>query len=136
DLFSHTRCQDALFLAEDRAGDLPVSILDNIEILNARLKGITPIWVLVPNKSTIYLYPKKQFWALAEKHINSPNLLRIFRKAIENKTIDLYPANNTHVSTEGYLLLGDAIYQSMQKQSATVQVQYKTDIIKHIDKIP
>ncbi|MDX8380224.1 MAG: hypothetical protein R8K48_09360 [Gallionella sp.] len=114
DLFSHTRCQDALFLAEDRADDLPANILDNIDILNARLKGITPIWVLVPNKSTIYLYPKKQFWALAEKRINSPNLLRIFRKAIENKTIDLYPANNTHVSTEGYLIMGNAIYQRMQ----------------------
>lgn len=113
-LFSHTRCQDALFLAEDRADDLPASVLDNIDILNARLKGITPIWVLVPNKSTIYLYPNKQFWKLAEKRINSPDLLKAFRLAIEDKTIDLYPANNTHVSTNGYLLLGDAIYQSMQ----------------------
>lgn len=113
-LFSHARCNDALFLAEDRAEDIPMIALDNVEKLNARLHGITPIWAFVPNKSTAYLYPDKQFWNEAERRFHAPNILRSFRQAITNQTVDLYPANNTHVSTTGYLLLGEAIFQGMQ----------------------
>lgn len=113
-LFSHTKCRDALFLGADRKDDLPDSTLDNIEKLNARLTGITPIWVFVPNKSTTYLYPDKQFWNKAEKRFNAPNILKAFRQAVSGGTVDLYPANNTHVSTTGYLLLGQTIYDSLR----------------------
>lgn len=116
ELFSHARCNDALFLAKDKAGDLPQTTLDNIEKLNARLPGIVSTWVIVPNKSTAYLYPDKQFWNEAERRFHSPNLLRLFRQAIAAKTVDLYPANNTHVSTTGYLVMGQAIYREMQLQ--------------------
>lgn len=114
-LFSHANCEDNLFLAVDRAEDLPDNTLDNIEKLNARLSGITPIWVFVPNKSTAYLYPDKQFWNKSEQRLHAPNILQTFRQAIDDETVDLYPANNTHVSTTGYLLLGNAIYKSMQQ---------------------
>jgi len=69
----------------------------------------------VPNKSTAYLYPNKQFWNKAEQRFHTPNLLRMTQQAIEKKTVDLYPANNTHFSTTGYLLMGGAIYQTMQQ---------------------
>lgn len=115
ELFSHAHCSDALFLTEDRSEDLPMSALDNIEKLNARLPGVTPIWVFVPNKSTAYLYPDKQFWDRAEQRFRAPNILRKFRQAIAAKTVDLYPANNTHVSTTGYLLLGEAVYQRLRQ---------------------
>lgn len=117
-LFSHASCNDTLFLAEDRAEDLPASTLDNVETLNARMPGITPIWVFVPNKSTAYLYPDKQFWNEAERRFHAPNILRTFRQAIAAETVDLYPANNTHVSTTGYLLLGEAIYRNLQQTQA------------------
>ncbi|MDD4929059.1 MAG: hypothetical protein PHP85_07275 [Gallionella sp.] len=113
-LFSHARCDDALFLSADRPDDLPTSTLDNIGKLNTRMHGITPVWVFVPNKSTVYLYPEKQFWNKAEQRFLAPNILKTFRQAIDAGTVDLYPANNTHVSTTGYLILGNAIYQSMQ----------------------
>lgn len=115
DLFSHTRCNDALFLAQDKAEDVDVDILKDIEVLNTRLSGITPIWVFVPNKSTAYLYPEKQFWNKAEQRLHAPNLLRMTQQAIRAKTIDLYPANNTHFSTTGYLLMGKEILNTMQK---------------------
>ena len=113
-LFSHTRCNDALFLGGDKAEEIVASALKNIEILNSRMAGITPIWAFVPNKSTAYLYPNKQFWNQAEQLVHAPNLLRMTQQAIQAKTIDLYPANNTHFSTSGYLLMGEAIYQEMQ----------------------
>jgi hypothetical protein len=32
--------------------------------------------------------------------------------------MDLYLANNTHVSTTGYLLLGEEIYRNIQRKQA------------------
>jgi len=40
--------------------------------INARLTGITPIWVIVPNKSTAYLYPDKRFWDKTERELGAP----------------------------------------------------------------
>lgn len=115
ELFSHTRCEDALFLAEDKAGDIDASALENVEKLNARLSGITPIWVFVPNKSTAYLYPVKPFWNEAERRLRAPNLLRMTQQALQEKTVDLYPANNTHFLTTGYLLMGEEIFNAIQQ---------------------
>lgn len=114
ELFSHARCDDALFLAYDKPGDVDTSALENIEKLNARLSGITPVWVFVPNKSTTYLYPDKQFWNETERRFRAPNLLRMTQQAIQSRTVDLYPANNTHFSTTGYLLMGEEIFKAMQ----------------------
>lgn len=112
-LFSHQRCKDVLFLGEDRAEDLGDETLEGMAGINARLAGITPIWAIVPNKSTAYLYPDKHFWDKAESRFGAPNVLREVRQAIRQKTIDLYPANNTHFSTTGYLLLGDAVHRRL-----------------------
>ncbi len=115
ELFSHANCDDALFLTWDKAAEVEGNALDNIGKLGARLGGITPIWVFVPNKSTAYLYPNKQFWNEAERRFHAPNLLRMTQQAIQEKTIDLYPANNTHFSTEGYLLMGEEILKAIQQ---------------------
>lgn len=114
ELFSHARCNDALFLAYDKPGEVDANALENIERLNARIRGITPTWVIVPNKSTAYLYPDKQFWNEAERRFRAPNLLRMTQQAIQSRTVDLYPANNTHFSTTGYLLMGEEIFKAMQ----------------------
>jgi hypothetical protein len=114
ELFSHPRCNDTLFLADDHVDDFEENTLDKIQVINERLKGLKPIWVVVPNKSTAYLHPDKQFWNKAEERFHAPNVLKVLRQKIADKTIDLYPANETHLSTAGYLILGDAIYQSLQ----------------------
>ncbi|WP_283742673.1 hypothetical protein [Sideroxydans sp. CL21] len=113
-LFSHARCNDALFLSYDKPEEIDAGALENIEKLNTRLVGITPIWVFVPNKSTAYLYPDKQFWNEAELRFHAPNLLRMTQLAIQAKTVDLYLGNNTHFSTTGYLLMGEEIFKAMQ----------------------
>jgi len=115
ELFSHTRCNDALFLSYDKPEEIDAKALENIDRLKPRLNGITPIWVFVPNKSTAYLYPDKQFWNKAEQRFHAPNLLRLTQQAIQAKTVDLYLANNTHFSTTGYLLMGEEIFKAMQQ---------------------
>lgn len=115
ELFSHARCNDALFFTRDLAEDVPSSAVENIVKLNARLYGVAPIWAFVPNKSTTYLYHDKKFWDEAGRRIHAPNLLSMTQQAIDKRVIDLYPANNSHFSTAGYLLMGEAIFKAMQK---------------------
>lgn len=115
ELFSHARCSDALFLASDNRQDLGADVIDNMQILDKRMAGLNPLWVVVPNKTTAYLHPDEQFWNEADSRINSVNLLKNVREAIEAKTMDVYPANNQHFSTATYLLMGKAIYQGMQQ---------------------
>lgn len=112
-LFSHRQCQDALFLNEDREEDLPDEVITNIRTLNRRLGEYLPVWVFVPNKSTAYLYPNKSFFDKIEYELHAPNLLKMAHQAIGAHVTDLYPANNTHFSTTGYLLMGETIYQSL-----------------------
>lgn len=114
ELFSHRRCETVLFLTGEQTQDLLEEDVAAVSKLNGRLSGITPIWAFVPNKSTSYFYPDKQFWNKAERRFNAPNLLRMTQQAIASKTVDLYPANNTHFSTTGYLLMGAEIYKTIQ----------------------
>lgn len=113
ELFSHARCQDVLFYASDRTSDISADVLNQVHTLNARLGDLIPLWVFMPDKSTVFLHPDKQFWNEAGRRFITPNVLKVMRDALDKKTIDLYPANNSHLSTTGYLILGDSIYQSM-----------------------
>jgi hypothetical protein len=113
ELFSHKRCQDALFYGSDRVADLGEDVLNNVQILNARVGDLTPIWVFMPDKSTVFIHHEKQFWNEAEHRFLAPNVLKIMRQALTEKTVDLYPANNSHLSTTGYLKLGTAVYQRL-----------------------
>ena len=115
ELFSHTQCKDSLFFGEDSPNQVDPNALDDIEILNKWFVGITPIWAFVPNKSSAYLYPDKHFWDDAEQRLLAPNLLNMTQRAIQKKTIDLYPANNTHFSTTGYLLMGEEVLKTMDR---------------------
>ncbi len=113
DLFSHPRCNDVLFYKKDRIEDLNENVLEDMEKTNIRLRGYTTVWVVIPDKATVYLHTDKKFWDKAERRFHAPNLLKDFQQAVREKTVDLYLANNTHVSTTGYLLMGNVIYNNM-----------------------
>lgn len=113
ELFSHVRCRDVLFYGSDRVADFSEATLNNIKILNSRLGDLTPVWVFMPDKSTVFLHHDKQFWNEAEHRFLAPNVLKVMRQALIEKTVDLYPANNSHLSTTGYLKLGEAVYQTL-----------------------
>jgi len=117
-LFSHASCQDALFYGGDHQGDFDASMLDNMAAINARLPDYTPIWLIVPDKTTTYLHPEKRFWDQAQARFNAPNVLQDFRQAVDEKVVDLYPANNTHVSTTGYLRMGGLVLAQIRALTA------------------
>ena len=114
ELFSHPQCSDSLFFAKDRTADFGPDILLKMETVQSRLQGgLTMVWVVVPDKSTAYLNTNKTFWHVSAQRFHAPDLLGVFRSAIENSTVDLYRGNDTHLSTSGYLLMGDTVYQSL-----------------------
>ncbi|GAB4124711.1 MAG: hypothetical protein Fur0040_06680 [Sideroxydans sp.] len=118
-LFSHAACGDSLFLAEDSSGEIAAAAMEHMTMLQQRLAGMRVVWAIVPNKSTVYLHPAKQFWQQAKQHLNAPDLLHTMRAALQHGSVDLYPANNTHCSTEGYLLMGEEILQAIRSAERT-----------------
>ncbi len=114
-LFSHTRCNDALFYSIDRPEDIDPAIMADMQTVESRMPGIKVVWAFVPNKSTAYRYPDKPFWKTVGQHFNAPDLLQVTQHALKDKVVDLYPANNTHFSTSGYLLMGTEILKHLKQ---------------------
>jgi hypothetical protein len=112
-LFSHPHCRDVLFYKKDRVDDMGENVLNNMAVINARLADFDVVWMVIPDKASVYLPNNKKFWDEAERRFNAPNLLKVLQEA-RYKTMDLYLANNTHVSTRGYLLLGDVMFHRLQ----------------------
>ena len=122
--FSHRLCNYAVFLDGDFKKETFISIA-NVLTVNKNLKtaGIEPIWVIVPDKATVYLgygvlnkYPYKNIWQLLAQYpeLNAPDLGSVFIR--ESRIIkDLYMPNDTHLSTNGFLYMGNFIDNEMHK---------------------
>jgi hypothetical protein len=116
--FSHVACNKLLMTAEDRLMD-PLTA-DSATFMAKFTEKMAPslriIWMVVPNKSTVYL---DQNHAAAFR--STFNDLKIgpdlFALSEQNrfKITDLYPANETHVSTAGYLLFGQRMLEAVRE---------------------
>lgn len=114
-LFSHPQCEDVLFFDQDRRDEFGPTFLATMGTIGSRVTDATPVWVIVPDKTTTYLHPDKAFWNEAERSFHAPNILRAFNLAVKARVVDLYLSNNTHLSTTGYLKLGETIADSLPK---------------------
>lgn len=101
------------------------STTDKVLSLNRNLQqtGMQPIWLIVPDKSTVYLgygkfnkHPYVNIWnELAQyPELAAPNLGELFTKQAK-LTMDFYAPNNTHLSTQGYLYLGDLVLERIKQ---------------------
>ncbi|WP_198082940.1 hypothetical protein [Variovorax sp. E3] len=115
--FSHRACGKLLMTAEDRVND-PLSVksaqfMKNFEATAAPYKVV---WMVVPNKTTVYL---QQDHADAFRAAFNPQNIGpdLFAVAAENryKVMDLFPANETHVSTRGYILFGQRMLEAVRQ---------------------
>ena len=123
-LFSNRLCNFGLFYAHD-FDKKSFSSMGNILAVNGNLKkfGIETIWLAVPDKATVYLgygkfgaNPYVNIWDEFAKHpeLVAPDLSQAFiQKSRDIK--DFYKPNDVHLSTKGYLYLGDLV----------------TDIVRH-----
>jgi hypothetical protein len=112
ELFSHRLCRRALFLADDL--DLPPALPDHVTALPA-VAASTPtlriVWLVTPNKSTVYLQPERarQLGAVIRQTVVAQGLgIDLFGALMERRETlrDLYFPGDTHLSTAGYLEMG------------------------------
>lgn len=125
-LFSNRLCNYALFYNRDFQKKTFAST-DNVLSINRDLQkvGIKSIWLVVPDKATVYLgygklnmNPYVNVWSELARHTElvAPNLGEAFTQ--KSRLIkDFYKPNDAHLSTNGYLCLGDLM----------------TDIIKRLE---
>lgn len=126
-LFSHRLCEYAIFVDGDFKKETFNSI-DNVLTINKNLQtvGIQPIWLIVPDKSTVYLgygklnkHPYQNIWQNFAQHpeLIAPDLGTVFIE--KSRTIrDFYMPNDTHLSTNGFLYLGEFMTQEMRNLQA------------------
>jgi hypothetical protein len=116
ELFSHRLCNYAIFVDGDFKKKTFNSI-ENVLTVNKNLLsvGIQAIWMVVPDKSTVYLgygdhnkYPYQNIWQKFAEYpdITAPDLGTAFVQ--KSRTVkDFYMPNDTHLSTNGFLYLGE-----------------------------
>ena len=133
--FSNHSCNYGLFFADEfskatfNSANTALAIDQNLKNV-----GIQTIWLVVPDKSTVYLgkgkfdsMPYVDPWkSLEEKGVLAISNLdeKFIRESLLVK--DLYAPNNTHLSPSGYLFMGDLMlgYIQQLEQSAKVRPPY------------
>ena len=106
--FSHRSCTQALFLQDDRQRlPLDLALVEEIAAVTRRIETQRILWLVVPDKSSVYLGGEQVFWPALEATGLGPDLLNLLRQA-RASTTDLYPGNESHLSTAGFLLMGRA----------------------------
>jgi len=107
DYFSNKLCKYGLFFHEDYSQPiLGQKSLADIDTLKKRLRSYRTIWVIVPNKSSVYQREiSGEFWEDLEKRKLGPNLYLLLQSTKKNIK-DLYAPNDTHFSNSAYLLFG------------------------------
>lgn len=122
-LFSHALCHYVLFIYDDFLKET-FNTIDKVLLVNKSLTDadILPIWVIIPDKSTVYLgygkyneHPYANVWQIFAQHnIIAPDLASQFIEK-SRMTKDFYMPNDAHLSTDGYLYLGDVIFSEFTK---------------------
>ncbi len=116
EFFSNKLCQFGLFYHQDyRQPPLSIKTIENIQVINKQLNNYNVIWLIIPNKSSVYHRNiPLDFWAGLTRNRLGPNLLNDFRNK-KYHTKDLYKPNDTHLSTSGYLYLGQIVNQHIKR---------------------
>lgn len=124
--FSNKLCKYGLFYNAD-FHKKPFGSIDRILSINHNLQqtGIRVIWLVIPDKATVYLgpgkfnkYPYVNIWNELTKRLEltAPNLSELFtRQAKQIK--DFYAPNNTHMSVQGSLYLGELVLAILNKNN-------------------
>lgn len=106
--FSHRACGKAPFFAVDlERPALTAETAQQMQAFARRLPGARIVWLVVPNKSSVYLDPGRSgaFGAALQQSRTGPDLFEPLTR-MSATTQDLYLANDTHLSPQGFSRLG------------------------------
>jgi hypothetical protein len=115
--FSHRLCGKALFFADDlERPALTDASLDRMASIGQRSAPLLVTWMVVPNKSTVYLAPQRMqpvAQGLVERRLG-PDL---FDFATEQSRLvrDFYRPDDTHFSPRGFQVVGRRMAEEVRK---------------------
>ena len=113
--FSHRLCERGLFFADDRTSPpFGPSSVERMQQLSRRHADPGIMWLVVPNKSTVYLpgvsrVSTRTASAAMEAAGLGPDLFAEFTHRAQ-QTRDLYSPNDTHTSPEGDRVIGERVH--------------------------
>lgn len=115
-VFSHRLCERGLFFADDRtAPPFSAAHVTQMRRITDRHADLVLTWLILPNKSTIYLMPERAetLGAALPDHLLGPDMFtRLAALRLQQK--DLYSPNDTHTSIEGHLEVGRQVLHWLQ----------------------
>jgi hypothetical protein len=115
--FSHKLCEKALFFPEDNTKvELSERTVEQMEAFNRAQRSIPVLWMVVPDKTTVYVEPEHsaRFVAALRTTQLGPDLFAAAREA--RRTVrDLYFPNDTHLSMHGQLWIGQLMLTAVRK---------------------
>lgn len=118
--FSHRACHRGLFFAQDRtAPPFTPDLVERMQRLSARHPGLSITWLVLPNKSSVYLQPERSatVGAALETTGLGPDLFADFVRQSRQRR-DFYLPNDTHTSADGHRALGKRVQAWLAAQAA------------------
>ena len=114
--FSHRMCDKGLFLTNDRSNAvLKAEDADFLGRFNALAAPLKIVWMVIPNKTTVYLEPQHaQEFVRRMSELNVGPDLFAMAQATRRKMVDLYWPNDTHWSMQGQLYFGQRMLEVVQ----------------------
>jgi len=116
-LFSHRLCDRMPFFAEDEDnGPLTKDTFARMEAFTKAHTAIPIIWMVIPNKTTVYLKPdySKDFETAFRASKLGPDLYAFAREK-RTQVRDFFFPNDTHLSMHGQLHLGERMLQAVRE---------------------
>jgi hypothetical protein len=117
-VFSHRLCRRGLFFADDRtAPPFSATHVAQMQLITGRHSDLAVTWLILPNKSTVYLTPERSetLGAALPEHLLGPDMFaRMAALRLEQK--DLYSPNDTHTSIAGHLEIGRQVLHWLQER--------------------
>lgn len=123
-LFSHRRCDMALFLADDlNHGQLTAADVAGMQAFSKAHARTQLLWMVVPNKWTAYLEPARShaFVSALRQTDLGPDLFSFVQQE-KTEMRDFYFPNDTHISTRGLLVLGERMAQAVRQKLDSTSV--------------
>ena len=117
--FSHPLCHKVPFFKEDiDHGPLTQQTFARMQRLAAAQPSLQMLWMVIPNKTTVYLDPghSQEFVAGLRAHPElGPNLFDFAQQA-RHEVQDFYFPNDTHMSMHGQVAMGAVMLQEVSRR--------------------
>ena len=115
--FSHRECNKLpVFVDDEGNGPLTTGTLDRIKTFAAQHQAIPQLWMVIPNKTTVYLKPEfsKDFVNGFVEAKLGPDLYAFSREK-GHQMQDFYFSNDTHLSMHGQIALGEHMLAAVRE---------------------